>query len=116
MSWRTLPPATILSALLTTSVALTISQPLEHLVTIASHYPVFLLIAWTVVQAVPRKWWTVLYACAIPLLLIELLAFGMQSVATRVCASDHVQPTTIAAQHALTTELGKTPYTWHPIF
>jgi hypothetical protein len=45
-----------------TTISLTMTDPSDELLTLALHYPLFLLIGWTAAQTIPRDWWSLLYA------------------------------------------------------
>lgn len=66
--------ATLLSALLTTTISLTMDRSPEDLVTLALHYPLFLVIAFSVSVAVPPRGRSVLCLVATPLLAAEIVA------------------------------------------
>lgn len=52
----------------------------RDLLTLALHYPVFLLIALVAVQVLPRRWRTVVSLVTIPLVLLEVAVLLLPAV------------------------------------
>lgn len=70
-------PAILLSILITSTVSLTMQGAASRLLTLALHYPLFLIIALVAVQSAPPRWRTVSCLITTPLVLLELvLAYG----------------------------------------
>lgn len=70
-------PAILLSILLTSTVSLTMQGSASRLLTLALHYPLFLVIALVAAQAAPPRWRSVSCLITAPLVLLELvLAYG----------------------------------------
>lgn len=76
---RRLPSLTaaLLATLLTSTIALTMERSTEDIVTLALHYPLFFVIALSVLAPVPSSWRAVLSLAALPLLGIEIAAMRL---------------------------------------
>jgi hypothetical protein len=70
---RSLAPATLLSVLIPLTISLTMPRPGGELLTLALHYPLFLLLSVIVVHLVPRDRWTFLSLTTLGLIAGELL-------------------------------------------
>lgn len=67
----------LLAALLTITIALATPRHAARAPTLLSHFPVFLVIAWASIQAIPGRWRSALLGPAAALLSIEILALAV---------------------------------------